>query len=353
MKQWREPFPVRPERVWRTYLGGKLLEKRNGNEGAEDSHFPEEWILSTVEARNPDGQIGGLCRAAFPEYEGTLTEFLSSVPGCLGKRADGTNRTDLGVLAKIIDSGERLSIQVHPDREKAKQFFRSSYGKTECWHILGRRDMDSSIYLGFRPGITRERWARCFETQNIPEMLASLNRISISEGETYLIPGGVPHAIGAGCLLMEIQEPTDYTLRTEKTTPQGEVIAECLIHQGIGVERMLDCFDYTGMDQSRLLERCRIPLRDSKEYRGWRTVISHPETDCFSLFCREIAGECLLDGERHFYGLYIWSGKGRLQVSGNRYEIHPGTQFFVPADSRPFVIHAEEPMKVFRMEGPR
>lgn len=353
MKQLREPFPVRPERVWRTYMGGRILEKRNGYGDARDSHYPEEWILSTVEARNPNGQNGGLCRVELPEYEGTLAELLVSVPGCLGRKVDGTNRMDLGVLVKIIDSAERLTIQVHPDREKANKFFQSPYGKTECWHILGRRDAESCIYLGFRPGITRERWANCFETQNIPEMLGCLNRIPISEGETYLIPGGVPHAIGPGCLLIEIQEPTDYTLRTEKITPRGEVIANHLIHQGIGEERMLECFHYTGITQSLLMERYQISLRDSEKYPGWQTIIGYPETNCFSLFCQEITGDRVLDGERHYYGLYFWSGKGMLQVSGKRYEIHAGTQFFVPAGSTPFIIHADEPIKVFRFEGPR
>lgn len=353
MERLREPFPVETERVWRTYTGGKLLEKRDGNEEAKDSHYPEEWILSTVEARNPNGQIEGLSRVKLSKYEGTLADLLLSSPGCLGRKADGVARKDMGVLTKIIDSRERLTIQVHPDKEKAEKFFHSPYGKTECWHILGRRNADSCIYYGFCPGITRERWVECFETQNIPEMLNCLNRVPVSEKETYLIPGGVPHAIGPGCLLIEIQEPTDYTLRTEKMTPQGQAIADSLIHQGIGVEQMLDCFDYTGMEKSRLLERYQIPLRGCEKYPGWQTVVGYPETDCFSLFCREITEECTLEGEVHFYGLYIWSGKGKLQVAGNCYGIHAGTQFFVPAGSIPFVIHVDEPMKVFRIEGPR
>ena len=39
-------------RVWRTYQGGKQLDLIEGKENPQDSSFPEDWIGSTVEARN-------------------------------------------------------------------------------------------------------------------------------------------------------------------------------------------------------------------------------------------------------------------------------------------------------------
>ena len=57
------PVEVLPERVLRTYRGGRLLEVRDGRVPAVDGNYPEEWILSTVEAVSPDGGTAGLCKA--------------------------------------------------------------------------------------------------------------------------------------------------------------------------------------------------------------------------------------------------------------------------------------------------
>lgn len=135
----------------------------------------------------------------------------------------------LGVLVKLIDAGERLTVQVHPDRETAEKLFHSRYGKTECWYVLGGRTINGEepcIYLGFRPGVTRSQWKQLFREQNCAGMLACLHKIPVHRGEVILIRGGVPHAIGAGCFLTEIQEPTDYTIRVERTTPSGLRIAD-------------------------------------------------------------------------------------------------------------------------------
>ena len=129
------PFLLDNPRAWRTYLGGRMLDALHGDSNGEDGHFPEEWILSTVAARNAG-------REQFPE-EGmshlrgtdvTLRSVLESdTEGYLGK---GAAQPTLGVLTKLIDSAERLTLQVHPDKPTALRLFQSQYGKTECWHIL-------------------------------------------------------------------------------------------------------------------------------------------------------------------------------------------------------------------------
>lgn len=330
------PVPVLPERVWRTYLGGKRLGERYGDCQAMDGHYPEEWILSTVRAVNPDGSSSGICRAVIEGKEVLFTEL----------------HPNMGVLTKVIDSAERLTIQVHPDKAKAMEYFGSPYGKTECWHILGRRGEDTCIYLGFQPWVTKEIWRQCFVSQNIEKMLSCLHRILVKEGETYLIPGGFPHAIGSGCLLLEIQEPTDYTLRVERITPSGERIPDNLIHQGIGVDRMLDCFDYQVWTDSELTERYRLSRKQVWRNRMvWECLAGEPQTDCFTLLYREETDRFAIWGEGKDYGLYIWEGKGRLRCGDREYCLSPGSQFYVPAGCGEFCIMAEERLKLYRIEG--
>lgn len=153
----------------------------------------------------------------------------------------------LGVLVKALDSSERLTIQVHPDRRAAQKLFQSAFGKTEAWYILGGRVIngeDPYILYGFKPGMTREKWEQLFWDQDIEGMLQSLNKIKVEPGQVFIVEGGMPHAIGSGCFLLEIQEPTDYTIRVERMTPSGREIAEFMCHQGIGFDRMFDCFHY-------------------------------------------------------------------------------------------------------------
>ncbi len=241
-----EPVRLAPAQAWRTYRGGKLIAALHGVE-AEDSHFPEEWLLSTVVARNPgrEGIVEGL--STLEETGVAFRDYLKKDPeGLLGR-----GRMETGVLMKLLDAAERLAVQVHPSREDAMRYFHSPFGKAECWHILGGRDIDGRkpcIYFGFQKDVTREKWTELFFRQDIQGMLDCLHRIEVRAGETYLIRGGVPHAIGAGCFLAEIQEPTDLTLRTERVGPNGAMLPDQSCHQGIGFEKMLDCFDYDGCD---------------------------------------------------------------------------------------------------------
>lgn len=93
----------------------------------------------------------------------------------------------------MIDSKERLTVQVHPDRETAKRLFGSPFGKTEYWHILNtREDCEEKpcLYLGFKEGITRKEWEKCFFEQDYDRMLGLMNCLEVKPGETYLVKGG-------------------------------------------------------------------------------------------------------------------------------------------------------------------
>ena len=141
----RKDYPIRltGSRAWRTYFGGKLLEQFHGAKTGEDDHFPEEWIASLVAARNAGREelTEGLSMLA-DRPSVSFKELIESDPaGYLGEEHAVQLGATLGVLVKLIDSAERLAVQVHPDKEKARELFHSEYGKTECWHILGGREI--------------------------------------------------------------------------------------------------------------------------------------------------------------------------------------------------------------------
>ncbi len=338
-----EPVRLRMARAWRTYVGGSRIRELHGEYGTPDDNFPEEWIISTVRARNSGREdiVEGM--SALHDEDITLLDFIESDPvSALGEKHYGRYGTNLGVLVKLIDSAERLTVQVHPTRKKAETLFNSAFGKTECWHILGGRSINGekpSIYFGFKEGITREFWKDCFDRQDIEAMLGCLHKFEVKAGDTYLIEGGIPHAIGAGCFLIEIQEPTDYTIRTERVTPQGLQVSDFMCHQGLGFERMFECFEYDGYSADDVKKRWRIERRGD-------VIIGSDSTDMFRLLMKEISGELYIASNDSFSGIYVLEGEGTL----NGKPIRRGDQFFVPAACHGFTISGN--VKVIEFFGP-
>jgi len=356
-----QPIKLSFAGAWRTYLGGAMLREFLGETNAQDDHFPEEWIMSVVSARNPgreDVKDEGLSKLA-SSSEISLKSVIEKDPlYYLGKDFVKKNGEGLGVLIKLIDSYERLSVQVHPNRTKAQELFHSAYGKTECWHILGGREVLGevpSIYLGFKPGITREEWKHLFDIQDIPGMLNCMHKFPVKKGETVIINGGVPHAIGAGCFLTEIQEPTDYTIRIERTTESGLKIDDRMCHQGLGFDKMFDCFAYDGLTEEETRERWFVPqkkVQDTPEYT-YTSLIDGSTTKMFSLYDIEVKkGSFALPLPQYFSGIYVMSGEGVMECNGEEYSLSAGDEFFIPAGCAEVKFTSESSLKAFHFYGP-
>ncbi len=348
----RNIYPLQRTRAWRTYTGGAKLNSFFGQPDICDSHYPEEWILSVVEARNvgrpQTDPPEGLSLVADSGL--SFRDLLASAPErLLGKKHVGKFGTSLGVLVKLIDSAERLTIQVHPTRKAAQELFNSPFGKTECWHILGGREINGEkpcIYFGFKPGITAGYWKDVFEKQNIPAMLDCLHRFNVKPGDTFLIEGGIPHAIGAGCFLIEIQEPTDYTIRTERVTPAGLTIADEGCHQGLGFDRMFDCFSYEGISREETEEKWKIN-------RNGNCIISLERSACFELNEITINNSYELTGDGGFLGIFILEGKGTVSDSDASYPVQKGNQLFIAASAEKVTFATFTPMHILTFKGPK
>ena len=362
MADFDSPIKLRSARAWRTYIGGSQIDAIHGLPNVGDTQFPEDWIISTVSARNAgreDFPNEGQCFVDGSEQ--SLKELVERCPvEMLGREQAEKLGSTTGVLVKLIDAGERLTIQAHPSKEKAQLLFGSPFGKTECWHIVGGRSINGEepcIYMGFRPGVTREMWKDIFERQDIPAMLGCLHRFDVKSGETYLIRGGGPHAIGAGCLLVEIQEPTDYTVRTERITPAGLEIAESMLHQGLGFEKMFDTFEYDGVSKDEAYKAWCIAPRPVESADGYAAyeLVGYGDTECFRLMRYDIERSCHIESDGHFCGLYFLGGEGNLRSASGTVSVKGGDQFFVPASSEAFDITSTGSGKltVFRCFGPK
>ncbi len=315
---------LEPTRVWRTYIGGRTLDELSGKDG-EISSFPEDWIASTTRAVNAgreDVADEGLSRVV---ASGEILRDLINADraGMLGNG----DMSSMGFLMKLIDSSERLTIQVHPTREDARILFNSEYGKTESWFMLGENE--SYIYLGFKPGITRDIWKDLFEKQDTERMLGCLNKIKVKRGDVVIIRGGVPHAIGSDCFISELQEPTDISIRTERTTPSGFRIADSQCHQGIGFEKMFDVFKYEGMTEDEARKRYFLePVNYlTNESLTVLSLIPYTATPYFKMRKIDNKGSSVLSRAGKCSVWYILDGRGT--VNGTEMKKHD--RFFIPA----------------------
>jgi mannose-6-phosphate isomerase len=334
-------------RVWRSFLGGKLLEEWRGVKPGQDTHLPEDWLGSTVKARNigreemTDEGYSFVTDASNGKTQRTrLKDLIESDPaGLLGAAHVERHGTGSAVLVKLVDSAQRLTLQVHPTEADARRHFNFPYGKTEAWYILQTRrinGVEPYIMLGFKEGVTRADWLDVYQKQDIPRMLGLMHRVPVSPGDMVYIPSGMAHGMGDGVLFVEIQEPCDITIRTEKTTPTGKPLSDEICSCGIGVEAMMDLFDYTGYSYPGLLERYLIRPRTIAHGDGYfiKNLIGPPVTDRFSLYrlaCRDAA--CRFETGGYFV-LLVDKGSGFLVSPQGRTRLEQGETYFVPASVR-------------------
>ena len=112
------------------------------------------------------------------------------------------------MLIKFIDARDDLSVQVHPSDEYALKN-ENSYGKTELWYVV-EADEGAGIYLGFKRRVSAEEAGEAIREERLSELL---NFYPVLAGDSFFIPSGTVHAIGAGCLIAEIQQSSDLTYR--------------------------------------------------------------------------------------------------------------------------------------------
>ena len=286
---------LQSNRVRRTYLGGSRIDAFTGVEAISDGALrPEDWLASTTTAYNGVVEIAG-------EGLGRLED------GRLVRDVAGT----LPILVKLLDSDERLVIQAHPTVPFARARMSSPVGKTECWYFLPGTAPDACVYLGFKPGITRDGWRRAFEAQE--GLLECLHKVPVKAGDFVFVDGGVPHAIGAGCFMVELQEPSDLMVVAERVTPSGRRIPDGKIFCGLDFEGMLDVYGYDGLSFE---ETCAKYVR-----RGADIPVSEPAarilgpdmTDKFEMWW--LAGGGVLPMDRKNAVVVVTGGEGSLNGS--------------------------------------
>lgn len=189
--------PVYSYRIW----GGNKLKTVLHKKYSQDS-IGESWEISDVKNNETFVSDGFLKGKSLKE----LIHIYKS--DFVGKKVYQAFGDDFPLLIKFIDANTPLSIQVHPNNELAKQRH-NSFGKNEMWYVM-EAEMNAELIVGFNQNVTKDQYVKHLNNNTLDDIL---NIEKVTSGDTFYIPTGRVHAIGAGVLLAEIQQTSNVTYR--------------------------------------------------------------------------------------------------------------------------------------------
>jgi mannose-6-phosphate isomerase len=314
------------------YRGGTGIAFFRGLDDPDDAR-PEDWIAS-VTHRADDDSVG---LTVLPDRR-LLRDAVSADPvAWLGPDHVASFGADPALLVKLLNPAQRLPVHAHPDATFAGHHLGSVHGKTEAWLILDA-EPDSVVYLGFRDDVADDVMRGWVREQNVGGLLNNLNRLPARRGDAFLVPAGVPHAIGEGLLLVELQEPTDFSIFLEW---EGFRLDPSTGHLGLGFELALEAIDRAACDPATLTSRetqeaMRRPLPDESD-RFFRADVLRPGAHGIEL-------------DPAWTVLIVTDGAGQLVAERQTMEVHLGDVLLAPWGVGPMRLSGE--LTVIRCRPP-
>jgi mannose-6-phosphate isomerase len=199
--------PIFQERVW----GGRKLESVFGKKLPPHKSIGESWeVVDRAEAQSVVRQGAWEGKTLHELWQKHRREIF-------GERVPDAPRFPL--FAKLLDAREKLSLQVHPPPDVAAEL--GGEAKTEMWYLV-QAEPDAELYAGLKHGVTREQFKRALQCGDGADLVP---RLPTKTGDVLFVPSGRLHAIGAGNLIVEIQQNSDTTYRVfdwNRRGPEGE-----------------------------------------------------------------------------------------------------------------------------------
>lgn len=326
-----KPFRLKP--VGKDYLWGGNRLNKDFSKGIEMYPLAETWECST----HPDGPSivhGG-------EFAGQLLgDVLKAHPEFLGSHP--LTRDELPILIKFIDAKQDLSVQVHPDDAYAREHENGSWGKSEMWYVLDAEENTKLVY-GFSRDVTEEKLRKSLQNGTVEKYL---QKIPVQKDDVFFVEAGTVHAIGAGALIVEIQQSSNLTYRLydyNRIDKSGE-------KRELHIEKALDV----------------VNLKSAKEPKQPLRVLRYKKGSASELLCRcqyfqvermlVNTGSCgeavdFQTGSNSFQVLLCLEGSGALKECPGQMPagwqglcFSKGDCIFVPAASEPLRLSGRAQM---------
>jgi mannose-6-phosphate isomerase len=288
--------PIFMERMW----GGRRLESKFGKKLPPKARIGESWEIVDREEAQSVVRNGALRGKTLHEL---WTEHREEVFGEAPKTTREARALPkrFPLLIKLLDAQEKLSLQVHPTEKIATKL--GSEAKTEFWYVAAADDK-AELFVGLRRQTARSEFKNALESGTAAELV---HTIGVKAGDAMFLPTGRLHAIGAGNLLVEIQQNSDTTYRVFDWNRLDENGKTRELH----VDQGLQCIDFDDCEPQLVEPKGELLVRHNLfEVQKWN--LSAP---------REVARR------GKFAIVHCLSGK----LSCADIDLAPGEFFLVPA----------------------
>ena len=301
--------PLAQERIW----GGRNLE-RFGRVLPEGRKIGETWEL--VDRPEAQSRIEGAGQTLGSLWSGAERKKI------FGTRSPETK--NFPILIKLLDAEEKLSLQVHPPEVKAKSL--GGEPKTEMWFFLETKP-EAEIYVGFKRGVGRVEFEKALKEGKVADCFY---RQKTEPGEAMFLPSGRVHAIGAGNVILEIQQNSDTTYRVDDWGRKDEQGKSRALH----VREALESIQWSDVEPAFVQPRGeRLLVCDFFKVTRW-------------WLAREEVREIVPD-RGTFRFLFVADGK--IQTEGGE-EWGKGAARFVTADEDSVILRGVEESTVVQVE---
>jgi mannose-6-phosphate isomerase len=280
--------PIFMERMW----GGRRLESKFGKNLPPKVRIGESWeIVDREEAQSVVRNGASRGKTLHELWTRDRQEVFGDLP----------DSPRFPLLVKLLDAQEKLSLQVHPTEKIAAKL--GSEAKTEFWYVAAADDK-AELFVGLRKQTARSEFKNALESGTAAELV---HTIGVKAGDAMFLPTGRLHAIGAGNLLVEIQQNSDTTYRVFDWNRLDENGKARELH----VDQALQCIDFDDCEPQLVEPKGELLVRHNLfEVQKWN--LSAP---------REVAPR------GKFAIVHCLSGKLRCADV----DLTPGEFFLVPA----------------------
>ncbi|MDD6037472.1 MAG: class I mannose-6-phosphate isomerase [bacterium] len=314
------PFLLRPS--GKDYLWGGQRLNTEFEKKIDMDPLAETWECST----HPEGPS----IVASGSFEGeSLMDVIKEHPEFLGSRHAGEK--ELPILIKFIDAKQDLSVQVHPDDAYAKEFENGALGKTEMWYVLDAT-RDAKLVYGLRTDCSEAEIRAAIAKGSLTNYLQT---VPVKKDDLFFIKSGTIHAIGAGCLIAEIQENSNLTYRlydynrVDKDGKKRELHVDkamkvANLKRSAEPRQPLRVLKYKQGVASELLSRC-------KYFEVYRMLLNTERRQVVHYRADEMGFRVLL----------CVNGCGNIQFGDELLQFYKGDCMFVPANSETMTLHGQ------------
>ena len=285
-----KPFLLKP--IFKDYLWGGQRLINDLHKDTSLNPCAESWEFSTHK--------DGISLCASGEHKGlNIKEIFTKHPDYLGKHKN--DKGEAPILIKIIDAKQDLSVQVHPSDEYALKN-ENSLGKTEVWYLMD--SINGKLAVGFNKDTNKEEVLEAINENKITNLI---NYFDVKKDEFYPIEAGTVHAIGGGCLLVEIQENSNLTYRMYD----------------------YDRKDKNGNKRELHIDKCLKVLNYSKYQKPEQSQLNY---DCKYFKLTKCQNEFNINTKDNFIVLINIDGEGVVSSDNESFNVKYGETVFIPSD---------------------